>query len=124
MPRGGQLARQWRLVQFLDRPGGLEGPRRLQDLPAREAHAVGAGGPAHEPPARGSAGRQRARRRRQRGLLRRWILGYGVQAEVVEPLALREALWREAQAMAEALRPGRKPLAAVAAHAVKGTATR
>jgi predicted DNA-binding transcriptional regulator YafY len=40
--------------------------------------------------------------------VRRWILGYGVQAEVVEPAGLREALRVEAEAMARnlsALRP-------------------
>jgi hypothetical protein len=45
--------------------------------------------------------------------VRRWIMGYGVQAEVVEPSALREALREEAQAMAERLAP-RRPSAATA----------
>jgi predicted DNA-binding transcriptional regulator YafY len=44
--------------------------------------------------------------------VRRWILGFGVQAEVVEPEGLREALRREARAVAEALAPSRMPLAA------------
>ncbi|OGK81758.1 MAG: hypothetical protein A2X53_13115 [Candidatus Rokubacteria bacterium GWA2_70_23] len=43
--------------------------------------------------------------------VRRWILGYGVQAEVLEPAAMREALQREAEALAERLAPRRKPLA-------------
>jgi len=43
--------------------------------------------------------------------VRRWLLGHGVQAEIVEPRSLREALWREAAAMADALRPDRRPLA-------------
>jgi len=43
--------------------------------------------------------------------VRRWILGYGVQAEVVAPEGLREALRVEAQQMATALTPRRMPLA-------------
>lgn len=43
--------------------------------------------------------------------VRRWILGYGAQAEVLEPTALREALQAEAQALAEQLVPHRRPLA-------------
>jgi len=45
--------------------------------------------------------------------VRRWILGYGVQAEVVEPAGLREALRVEAEALAVRLGSERKPLAAV-----------
>jgi len=44
--------------------------------------------------------------------VRRWILGYGVQAEVVAPEGLREALRVEAQALSEMLRPTRRPLQA------------
>ncbi len=44
--------------------------------------------------------------------VRRWILGYGVQAEVLEPAALREALRAEAEALVDRLTPGRRPLAA------------
>lgn len=44
--------------------------------------------------------------------VRRWILGYGTQAEIVEPAALREAIRREAEAVAALLVPGRRPLAA------------
>ena len=43
--------------------------------------------------------------------VRRWILGYGVQAEVMEPAALREALRGEAEALAAHLAPQRPPLA-------------
>ncbi len=43
--------------------------------------------------------------------VRRWILGYGVQAEVLAPEGLREALRVEAAAVAVALTPGRAPLA-------------
>ncbi len=43
--------------------------------------------------------------------VRRWILGYGVHAEVLEPEALREALRADAQALAERLTPRRLPLA-------------
>ena len=43
--------------------------------------------------------------------VRRWILGYGVQAEVLEPPALREALRAEAEAVARQLAPARLPLA-------------
>ena len=46
--------------------------------------------------------------------VRRWILGYGVQAEVVAPEGLREALRVEAEALAERLGARRKPLAPVA----------
>jgi predicted DNA-binding transcriptional regulator YafY len=47
--------------------------------------------------------------------VRRWILGFGVQAEVVEPEGLREALGREAEAVAAMLAPRRRPLASAAA---------
>jgi predicted DNA-binding transcriptional regulator YafY len=43
--------------------------------------------------------------------VRRWILGYGLSAEVVEPGALREALREEAGALAHKLTPGRVGLA-------------
>jgi predicted DNA-binding transcriptional regulator YafY len=43
--------------------------------------------------------------------LRRWILGYGVEAEVVEPIALREVLRADAEAVAIMLAAGRRPLA-------------
>ncbi len=46
--------------------------------------------------------------------VRRWILGYGPEAEVMEPAALREALRREAFALAERLLPLRKPSVAAA----------
>ena len=44
--------------------------------------------------------------------VRRWILGYGVHAEVLEPAALREALRAEAAALVDRLTPSRRPLAA------------
>jgi predicted DNA-binding transcriptional regulator YafY len=44
--------------------------------------------------------------------VRRWILGYGAQVEVVQPSSLREALRMEAEAVAAMLRPERRPLAA------------
>jgi predicted DNA-binding transcriptional regulator YafY len=53
--------------------------------------------------------------------VRRWILGYGVQAEVLEPAALREALRAEAAALAEGLVARRRPLARVA-ESTSGTA--
>lgn len=43
--------------------------------------------------------------------LRRWLLGYGVQAEVLEPASIREALRAEAEALAARLVPTRRPLA-------------
>jgi predicted DNA-binding transcriptional regulator YafY len=43
--------------------------------------------------------------------VRRWILGWGTQAEVLEPAAMREALRQEALALGRALEPARKPLA-------------
>jgi predicted DNA-binding transcriptional regulator YafY len=45
--------------------------------------------------------------------VRRWILGYGVQAEIVEPDSLREALRAEAESLAARLTARRPPLAAV-----------
>ncbi len=45
--------------------------------------------------------------------VRRWILGYGVEAEVVAPEDLRERLRVEAEALAGRLGAKRKPLAAV-----------
>ena len=47
--------------------------------------------------------------------VRRWILGYGVRAEVTAPEGLREALRAEAEALADRLGARRKPLAPVAA---------
>jgi len=45
--------------------------------------------------------------------VRRWILGYGSQAEVTAPESLRDALRLEAEAVAAKLAPRRRPLAAV-----------
>jgi predicted DNA-binding transcriptional regulator YafY len=42
--------------------------------------------------------------------VRRWILGYGVQAEVVAPEGLREALRVEAETLARQLTPQRPAL--------------
>jgi predicted DNA-binding transcriptional regulator YafY len=39
--------------------------------------------------------------------VRRWVLGYGLEAEVEEPAALREALRYEAEALAQKLAPTR-----------------
>jgi predicted DNA-binding transcriptional regulator YafY len=44
--------------------------------------------------------------------VRRWILGYGVHAEALEPATLREALRAEAEALVDRLTPSRRPLAA------------
>ncbi|HET9488490.1 MAG TPA: transcriptional regulator [Methylomirabilota bacterium] len=44
--------------------------------------------------------------------VRRWILGYGTDAEVMEPDAVREALRQEAESLARMLVPSRRPLAA------------
>lgn len=46
--------------------------------------------------------------------VRRWILGYGPMAEVVEPAAMREALRAEAEALARLLAPQRPGLAVAA----------
>jgi predicted DNA-binding transcriptional regulator YafY len=43
--------------------------------------------------------------------VRRWILGYGVHAEVLEPVPLRGALRAEAEALVARLTPSRRPLA-------------
>ena len=41
--------------------------------------------------------------------VRRWILGFGSEAEVMEPAALREALRLDAEALARKLAPQRRP---------------
>ena len=41
--------------------------------------------------------------------VRRWILGFGSEAEVLEPAALREALRRDAEALARNLAPQWRP---------------
>ncbi len=41
--------------------------------------------------------------------VRRWILGFGSEAEVLEPAALREALRRDAEVLAKRLAPRRVP---------------
>jgi len=46
--------------------------------------------------------------------VRRWILGFGPEAEVLEPATLREALRLEAEALARKLAPQRRPLMRVA----------
>jgi predicted DNA-binding transcriptional regulator YafY len=46
--------------------------------------------------------------------VRRWILGFGSEAEVLEPASLREALRADAEAMVRALIPDRIPLAEMA----------
>jgi predicted DNA-binding transcriptional regulator YafY len=45
--------------------------------------------------------------------LRRWILGYGSEAEVIEQAAIRETLANEAAALVEKLSPQKPPLAAI-----------
>jgi predicted DNA-binding transcriptional regulator YafY len=40
--------------------------------------------------------------------VRRWILGFGPEAEVLEPATLRDALRREAEALAHKLAPQRR----------------
>jgi hypothetical protein len=43
--------------------------------------------------------------------VRRWILGYGAEAEVVDPAGLRETLRQEAESVARKLVPARMTLA-------------
>ncbi len=45
--------------------------------------------------------------------VRRWLLGFGAEVEVLEPPTLREAIRREAERLVAALTPARKPLARV-----------
>jgi predicted DNA-binding transcriptional regulator YafY len=47
--------------------------------------------------------------------VRRWLLGFGAEVEVLEPPALREAIRHEAERLLAALAPTRKPLAGVGA---------
>jgi predicted DNA-binding transcriptional regulator YafY len=49
--------------------------------------------------------------------VRRWIFGYGMEAEVVAPAGLREARRMEAASMASKLAPERAPLASAASSA-------
>jgi predicted DNA-binding transcriptional regulator YafY len=56
--------------------------------------------------------------------VRRWILGFGVEAEVIAPAALREALRREAEALASKLAPHRMPAAPLAPRGADSAAAR
>lgn len=58
--------------------------------------------------------------------VRRWLLGFGAEVEVLEPLALREAIRQEAERLLTALAPTRRPLMRAAARAsgTLGTAGR
>jgi len=56
--------------------------------------------------------------------VRRWILGFGVQAEVVEPEGLREALMLEAAQLFGMLQGDRKPLAVSSRAQASGTQRR
>ncbi|MGH7324612.1 MAG: helix-turn-helix transcriptional regulator [Candidatus Rokuibacteriota bacterium] len=56
--------------------------------------------------------------------VRRWLLGYGTDAEVVEPEVLREALRQQAESLARLLAPRRPPLAAVTPGARPGSRRR
>ena len=47
--------------------------------------------------------------------VRRWILGFGAEAEVLQPASLREALRADAEAVVRALVPQRRPLAEISA---------
>jgi hypothetical protein len=55
--------------------------------------------------------------------VRRWILGYGIQAEVIEPAAMREELRCEAMQLAKQLATGRKPLAVATRVSVRPATT-
>jgi proteasome accessory factor B len=49
------------------------------------------------------------------GEVRRWLLGFGTDVEVLAPPALRESIRREAERLVAALAPPRKPPRALAA---------
>jgi predicted DNA-binding transcriptional regulator YafY len=56
--------------------------------------------------------------------VRRWLLGFGAAAEVLEPAALREALRRDAEALVRRLAPPRRPPAEVGDAETAGTGRR
>jgi predicted DNA-binding transcriptional regulator YafY len=51
--------------------------------------------------------------------VRRWILSYGSQADILEPTALREEIMAEAQALVAALSNDRRPLTKLPVASVK-----
>jgi len=149
MPRGDQLGRQWRLLQFLGRPERLaveDASRQLgcavrtvwRDLTVLQA----AGFPIYderdgrrglwkvEPgfrdrvpiPPLASGGKLEMRLTVADTLeVRRWLMGFGAWVQVLAPPALREAIRHEAAALALALAPARKPPARAAAKSARAT---
>ena len=108
MPRGNQLTRQWHLLQLLDRPAGIAVDDASRDLDCavrtiwRDLRVLqDAGFPIYDEQGADTLE------------VRRWILGFGAEAKVLEPSALREALRRDAEALAQKLAPQRVPPASM-----------
>jgi len=119
MPRGDQLSRQWRLLHMIERPHGVVFARPLApDIRERRWH------PSQKLVDLADGRREMTLQVADTLEVRRWILGYRVQAEVLEPASLREALGAEAETLATKLAPQRAPLAVARGNGAVGGRTR